>query len=346
MDDISPVNPPGLTPSPQALNAVERYDGKQDPNAWISSITEVAELYGWDDATCLKVAKIRLQGAARTWAQPRTFSDWYEFHRQLDHRFGETKETAIARLERCNQGRNETPKAFADRFLQAAEKAGRAEDDALVYTFIQRLQANLRTEVARQRLHSIDEIVTFCNYWIGLQGPDRENNLSFSENSQDPPRAGIAPPKRQNNENTYTGSNFRKFERNNGSFRPALRDNNNRPPPTPVSNKMVPPGPKPAVRPVSSDEVSDLTKRFQKLELNVHQQQQYHQQQLQEKDREIRTLRYALQKQQDPHQINLMGDEGPTYMYSENFRPLEDPTDDQDIDHDLLASLLVDQPNQ
>ena len=112
MDENQP--PMGHIPSPQALNTIERYDGGSDPNDWVSNLQEIAALYAWSDATCLRIAKIRLQGAARSWAQPRQFADWDDFQRQLDHRFGETKETAIARLEQCRQRPQETPKAFAE----------------------------------------------------------------------------------------------------------------------------------------------------------------------------------------------------------------------------------------
>jgi hypothetical protein len=39
--------------------------------------------------------------------------------------------------------------------MQDAEKAGRIEDETLVYNFTQRLLPELKVEVARQRLESI-----------------------------------------------------------------------------------------------------------------------------------------------------------------------------------------------
>ena len=189
--------PPGLqaaVPSPQAINTIERYDGKRDPNAWLNSLQETAELYGWDAHTCLKVARIRLTDAAQRWAQSRQFNNWLEFQQQLDQRFGETKEQAIVRLDRCYQRPREAPKAFADRFLQDADRAGRNEDAALVYQFIQRLQPELRKEVLRRQPHSIDAAVDYCNYWLGAQGtPDPRYNDTYDSN-YDPAYARAAAP--------------------------------------------------------------------------------------------------------------------------------------------------------
>lgn len=130
-------------PSPQAMSIVERYDGQADAHAWLDSLLTLADLHGWEDAACLSVAKVRMTGPALRWTTLRTFRDWDDFQEQFIRRFGETRETAVARLSRCFQKDNESPKAFADRFLEDAEKAGRAQDEALVYQFLQQMRPDL-----------------------------------------------------------------------------------------------------------------------------------------------------------------------------------------------------------
>lgn len=324
----------GHIPSPQALNTIDRYDGRSDPDAWISSLQEIADLYTWSDDTCLRIAKIRLQGTARSWAQPRQFADWTDFQRQLDHRFGETKETAIARLEQCQQKPRETPKAFADRFLHAAERAGRSEDDALVFSFVQRLQPELKVEVARQRLHSIEEIVTFCNYWQGLQGvsptthsPDEEKNwgspYSAPRRNRD---TGPFPPRRPEP---------KRFERNNNINRPPFGDVTNRP----AAANAAAAASMAATASSAADAaaIEDLTRRFSKLELNMHQQ-------LQDRDRQIKTLRFALQKQHQPNtaQINMMG--AADWEHEDFGMPSDEQCNEDELDQDLLASIFVKRP--
>lgn len=304
--DTPPRHHVGHTvPSPQALNVVERFDGSKDPNTWLLCLTELADLHQWSDDTRLRVARIKLTETAQRWARTRQFDGWDDFQRQLDSRFGETRETAAWHLEKCWQKAGEDTKAFADRFLQDAERAGRSEDDALVFSFIQRLQPDLRVEVARQRLQSIEEIVAFCHFWTSLQGTqDRSDRAtayhSFPDAGYGPrlPLKGAAPPPRRQELRRDEG------HRPGNPFRPPLREMPSRAPQAPRAN------PQPAVNrgPISpagpdGSGIEDLTRRFQKLELNLHQQ-------LQDRNRQIKTLRYALTKQQGgAAQINLLGEE-------------------------------------
>jgi hypothetical protein len=142
---------------------------------WLGSIQEVANLYGLPAITRLKIARVKLAGPARSWARCHQFADWFDFQRQLQDRYGESKASVIARLERCLQHTNEPVRDFADRYMQDAARAGRQEDAALVYNFTQRLLPEFKSEVARQRLDSIEAIVHFCNFWADMLAvPDED----------------------------------------------------------------------------------------------------------------------------------------------------------------------------
>jgi hypothetical protein len=170
-EDPAPASGRNL-PTPQAINAVERYNGQGDAHAWLDSFNVLADLYLWSDEVCLAVARIRMTGPAQRWACLRKFLDWVDFQDQFARRFGETRESAVARLSRCIQQADESPKAFADRFLEDAERAGRTEDEALVYQFLRHLRPELREEAARKQPRSIEQIVDFCNYWLGATADD------------------------------------------------------------------------------------------------------------------------------------------------------------------------------
>eukprot|EP00775_Hariotina_reticulata_P015071 gene15071-biopygen1020 len=152
---------------PAALAAVDQYDGRSDAHSWLSSFKELALIYEWNEADCLRIARVRFRGIAQRWAQPRQFHDWDDFERQFLERFGETPETAMVRLENCYQKTGESPKNFADRFLEEAERAGRRTDTALLHQFIRRLHPELRLEVTRQRPTTMEDAIEFCNYWTG-----------------------------------------------------------------------------------------------------------------------------------------------------------------------------------
>jgi hypothetical protein len=172
--DNNEDNNRGIPPGP-AINAIDRFDGSQDPSLWLDTIQEVANLYGLPAITRLKIARVKLAGSARIWARSQQFVDWSDFQRQLESRYGESKASVISRLECCLQHDDESVKDFADRYMQDAEKAGRKEDEALVYNFTQRLLPELKSEVARQRLDSIGAIVEFCNFWSDMLAPPDEN---------------------------------------------------------------------------------------------------------------------------------------------------------------------------
>jgi hypothetical protein len=61
---------------------------------------------------------------------------------------------------------NESTQPFANRFLCWAVNAGRCQDPVLGSTFAQHLLPELRTNVCRQRLHSLADIVSFTCMWL------------------------------------------------------------------------------------------------------------------------------------------------------------------------------------
>lgn len=154
---------------PESLSAVETYSGREDPQTWLDHLQAIATLYHWNEALCTKIGLLQLRDEARLWARRHHFASWLEFCQQLHRRFGETTEAAAASLQQCFQQQDESPHAFADRYLWYAAKSGRCEDPALVYSFTQRLLPELREEVLRQRPHTIADAVAFCDYWLTTQ---------------------------------------------------------------------------------------------------------------------------------------------------------------------------------
>ena len=328
--------PPGY-----ALSVIEHFDGSQDPSTWLDSIQDVADLYELQDNTSLQIAKIKLSGPARSWARYRQFADWADFQQQLHSRYGESKASAISRFERCWQQPYESAKDFSDRYLQNAAKAGRVEDESLIYSFTQRLLPELKLEVARQRLQSIEAIVDFCKFWADMNAPLDENRAMPY-----PPEEPLSQPAAFGSPRGYTSPPKRPDSKAPAPYRPPFRDNTNRAPPQyrPDPKPFRPTNP-PAAQPApaaTADAVDELTRKFQRLELNVHHQ-------MHDKDREIRTLRYALKQQQHSGDtINFMEEdlEGEDLdlelLASLNYMsPDWDNVDQADLDQELLASLMV-----
>jgi hypothetical protein len=304
---------------------LETFDGSQDPSIWLDSIQDVADLYDLSDGISLKIAKIKLAGPARSWARCRQFADWFDFQQQLDFRYGESRASAISRLERCWQHPTESVRDFADRYLQDAERAGRIEDETLVYNFTQRLLPELKFEVARQRLGSIAAIVNFCNFWADMLAPPDEN-APYADTPADPTAISAAAP-------FSTGYTQHPEPCDTLPYRPPLRDKANKGQPSsrshhwPLTKATHPPVVVPPMTTVFDPVVEELTQKFERFELNLFQQ-------MRDKDREIRTLRYALRKEQEEStttdQLNYI-----SLGWEDDFE------DEGDLDQELLASLFA-----
>eukprot|EP00878_Enallax_costatus_P005880 GHUV01006168.1.p1 GENE.GHUV01006168.1~~GHUV01006168.1.p1 ORF type:complete len:415 (-),score=87.89 GHUV01006168.1:1971-3215(-) len=313
-----PTNPP----APSAVNGVEKYDGHSDAHAWLTSYNEYADLYNWNGDHRTTVAKLRMRGPAQNWVQSRKFHNWTDFQTAFLHKFGVTQETAVTLLEKCKQTTRESVNEYAERFMREAERAGRLGSDgpdmALVYQFASGLHEYLQVEVKRKELRSIDAIVKFCNYWDGCNIPDSvlpARTVKFD----DPIVSGYSkpPPTGRNNGVQHSMPRYEQrrpeqrprfndrpyYAAPQKPFRPAFREttNNHQPP--------RPPTPKPSAtepQPKSQDGIDELTKKFDKLELNLRQR---YMDELQDKDKELRYLRHALKQSQPsgaPSQLNLL----------------------------------------
>ena len=99
----------------------------------------------------MAVALTMLCGDAGLWAL--TIDQnmlWPAFELAFLERFGEQIEEAMARLARCKQGDAEPIQVYTDRFKRDASLAGRVEDRALIYQYMEGMHCYLKQEVIRQ----------------------------------------------------------------------------------------------------------------------------------------------------------------------------------------------------
>eukprot|EP00775_Hariotina_reticulata_P003334 gene3334-biopygen5021 len=278
---------------------------------------ELALIYEWNEADCLRIARVRFRGPAQRWAQPRQFHDWDDFERQFLEQFGETPETAMVRLENCFQKTRESPKKFADRFLQEAERAGHRTDTALLHQFIRRLHPEFRLEVTRQRPTTMEDAIEFGNYsganseiateeytMAKQQHPAGQNGAYCrGEQSNRPPpfarhqdnRAFHSPSwrPRQGNKEHSGIQNRSPWTNRDGQF-PPRNDQQQRPFNPPGANNNRP------SQVSGNDAVDDLSRQLEKLQINLRQSDALREAQQQE----ITRLKAALRRPNDS--IHLM----------------------------------------
>ena len=202
-----------------ALSLVEYFSGQYghsaEADAWIRAIDELADAAGWGHKTSLKLARLRLRGAARLWLEAAELSDsmddWPKFKGAFRTRFGERTDTLLTRLAQCKQERGERVQEYADRFLQLAHRAGRRRDDALEHQFIRGLRTFLRNQVVIQCLTDISEVIDYVKY---LEDWENGNGYMFSKSRSNYPSS----PNDNDNEQTCSSSNV-VFDRSNDTRR-------------------------------------------------------------------------------------------------------------------------------
>jgi hypothetical protein len=119
----------------------------------------------WDGPTKLAVALTMLNGDAGMWA--RSIDEtmpWDLFEDAFLERFCEPMEEAMARLARCQRDQSESIQSYTDRFRRDASLAGRSEDRALLYQFLEGMHKHLKLEVLRQGVPRMQNIAAICTF--------------------------------------------------------------------------------------------------------------------------------------------------------------------------------------
>ena len=104
---------------------------------WIRQFGLIAQASGWDDATAIRMAGLKLSGSAQDWyyRNGHMCTKWSDFRDSLCRRYGVRVNRTLAResVEGMVQGEKESVEEFLDRILTALSKFGSIEeDDAIV----------------------------------------------------------------------------------------------------------------------------------------------------------------------------------------------------------------------
>lgn len=146
------------------LSDITPFSGEDDLTAydWLKQLSCLASLYHWDSAACLCIACAKMRGTAAMWLESAQPSTWQAFQTAFLARFGEDAEALYTRFEQCSQRRGEPTRAYRDRFVSLAARAGRLDDPCLPSRFFKGLTRSLRRNMVAYRpmLCTIDDMVT------------------------------------------------------------------------------------------------------------------------------------------------------------------------------------------
>ena len=94
---------------------IESFNGKNKDITviqWLMQFRQIADSCGWDDVTAIRLAGIKLSGAAQDWyaRKGKTLTKWSQFHQSLCSRYGVRVHRDLAQrvVERLTQHSNES----------------------------------------------------------------------------------------------------------------------------------------------------------------------------------------------------------------------------------------------
>jgi hypothetical protein len=221
------------------LNIIKEFHGKEeeDAHAWLQQLKNMAELNGWDEATCVRVAKVRLAGTACTWVNAREFAGFNDFCDMFLERFGPNVEVLLTRLQACKQLPGESVRTYVDRFRQLAHRAESSAESRLLRLQLIKgfLNPALRKELALRRFETVAEIADYAAYaeeWNTLENADATAPPVAAATAPSRPAtaSGHAPGNRPPNDRPYDSRPYdnRPYWQRNNDRRPDNQNNGQR----------------------------------------------------------------------------------------------------------------------
>ena len=95
---------------------IKRYEPTQNVALWLHRMTTERQIQGWSDPQAVAEASLSRGNVALTWfvTHCAQVTNWAEFESKMRVRFGEDKQTIIARIKHRKQAENESVQLYAD----------------------------------------------------------------------------------------------------------------------------------------------------------------------------------------------------------------------------------------
>jgi len=171
------------------IGTIESYNGvKNNVEDFIRSVQNVSALAGWNDATTVSVALIKLKGLALEHVQMRGRPQtWNDFKALLRKRFAppSTELTAFSNLVQCQQKAGELVAEFAQRLQLWCSKSELVGDGQLMLRFfLSGLRPQIRNIVLMKNPTTFEEALNQAQYAEGCEAlTSRASARTFVINS-------------------------------------------------------------------------------------------------------------------------------------------------------------------
>jgi hypothetical protein len=158
----------------------QKYDGSQEPQSWLSDYLQAVKILGGTKKTAMQSLQLHLTGAARSWLiklEKETIGSWEELTKQFTSNFKSTykRPAAIKEVKACVQQRNETLRAYIQRWSIIKNSAVEVSDERAIDTFIVGLRrGDLVEEIGRIKPKRVSDLMDIANRFV--DGEDACNN--------------------------------------------------------------------------------------------------------------------------------------------------------------------------
>ncbi|KXZ42387.1 hypothetical protein GPECTOR_153g60 [Gonium pectorale] len=166
MDPLGHPQRVGITPA--SLNSIPIFIPSDDPRRWLEGIERHGQVFGWTDANKLDVARCRLGASAQVWESGTAahILTWSSFRCAFLDRFAVREEELYQRLAYCKKNKNETVRAYADRYRDLVAQLGvdTDRDPTYLINFMRGLPEYIYEKVYLMRLQDLEAAIENAVY--------------------------------------------------------------------------------------------------------------------------------------------------------------------------------------
>jgi hypothetical protein len=158
----------------------QKYDGSQEPQSWLSDYLQAVKILGGTKETAMQSLQLHLTGAARSWLsklEKETIGSWEELTKQFTSNFKSTYKcpASIEEVKACIQQRNETLRAYIQRWSIIKNSAVEVSDKRAIDAFILGLRrGDLVEEMGRIKPKIVSDLMDIANRFA--DGEDAYDN--------------------------------------------------------------------------------------------------------------------------------------------------------------------------
>jgi hypothetical protein len=158
----------------------QKYDGSQEPQSWLSDYLQEVKILGGTKETAMQSLQLHLTSAAMSWLsklEKGTIGSWEELTKQFMSNFKSTykRPASIEEVKTCVQQRNETLRAYIQRWSIIKNLAVKVSDKRAIDAFMLRLRrGDLVEEMGRIKSKTVLDLMDIANRFA--DGKDACNN--------------------------------------------------------------------------------------------------------------------------------------------------------------------------